>query len=145
MISTGSRRHVSYSLAVFGDNELPVTIDQNCYAQALTNATDQARAANFHRTLRIPVTSYWNITSHLPANVFSSISSNRLARDIKVGAMGELYVSNCIQKFWFVRILISPLKQLGLRASFATRPARVWPTELEKQDPQRSQCAPGLP
>ncbi|KAJ5533062.1 hypothetical protein N7494_009614 [Penicillium frequentans] len=74
------------------DPDLGITIGQTQYVEALTNVTDQARAANFRGNLHTPANTHRNSWNNVVEYGFSIESPNRLDRDIKVGAAGELYV-----------------------------------------------------
>ncbi|KAJ5564354.1 hypothetical protein N7513_000596 [Penicillium frequentans] len=74
------------------DPDLGITIGQTQYVEALTNVTDQARAANLSGNLHTPANTHRNSWNNVVEYGFSIESPNRLDRDIKVGAAGELYV-----------------------------------------------------
>lgn len=74
------------------DPALGITIGQTQYVEALTNVTDQARAANFRENLRTSANTHRNSSNNVLGYGFSIESHIRLDRDIKVGAAGELYV-----------------------------------------------------
>lgn len=73
------------------DPALGITFGQTQYVEALTNVIDQARAANFRGNLRTPANIHRNSWDNVGFG-FSIESPNRLDRDIKVGAAGEVYV-----------------------------------------------------
>lgn len=85
-------RHVVSPSPDHIDPDLGITFGQTQYVEALTNITDQARAANFCGTLQTPANTHRNNWNNMFRYDFSIESPNRLDRDIKVGAAGELYV-----------------------------------------------------
>ncbi|KAJ6017177.1 hypothetical protein N7451_000556 [Penicillium sp. IBT 35674x] len=72
------------------DPELGIITSQTHYAGTLTNVTGQARAANFRETLQTAANPHRHTWNDVSGYDFSILSSNRLDRDINIGAAGEL-------------------------------------------------------
>ncbi|KAJ5809606.1 uncharacterized protein N7503_001824 [Penicillium pulvis] len=85
-------RHVISSSPGRTNPDLGTIIGQAQYVEALTNVINQARGANFRGTLQTPARTHRNNRNSVSGYGFSIESPNRLDRDIKVGAAGELYV-----------------------------------------------------